>query len=270
MRPASPTLAAGFALAALLAVAAVAAPLIAPHDPISINPSAVFEPPSAMHWAGTDALGRDVFSRILFGARASLAAAVGIVLIGLTGGTVLGLGAATLGGTVDAIVMRVSEIAMALPGLVIALALTAALGPSLINLVVALGVLAIPTYARIVRGEAVAVRAQGYVRAARALGAGAWRVAFTHVGPNLAPILATYASLGLSGALLATSALSFIGLGAQPPTPEWGAMIYDGSQVLLDAWWVGVFPGIGVALAALAFTLIGDGLRDWLDPRGSA
>ena len=270
MRRTSPTLRAGLALALVIALAALAAPLLAPYDPVAIDPAAVFAPPSAAHWAGTDALGRDVLSRILFGARTSLSAALGIVVIGLAGGAVLGLGAASIGGLVDSAVMRASEIAMALPGLVIALALTAALGPSLVNLVIALGLLAIPSYARIMRGEAVAVRALGYVRAARALGAGPWRIAFTHVAPNLAPMLATYASLGLSGALLATSALSFIGLGAQPPTPEWGAMIYDGSQVLLDAWWVGVFPGIAVAFSALAFTLIGDGLRDWLDPRGAA
>lgn len=270
MRGLPATLKTGLGLAAVLTLAAFAAPLLAPYDPVAIDPLAVFSAPSSAHWAGTDALGRDVFSRILFGAQASLSAAFGIVVIGLAGGAVLGLGSATLGGAVDSVVMRASEIAMALPGLVIALALTAALGPSLVNLVLALGLLAVPSYARIIRGEAVALRALGYVRAARALGAGPWRIAFTHVGPNLAPMFATYASLGLSGALLATSALSFIGLGAQPPTPEWGAMIFEGSQVLLDAWWVGVFPGCAVALAALAFTLIGDGLRDWLDPRSAA
>jgi peptide/nickel transport system permease protein len=211
-----------------------------------------------------------MFSRILHGARPSLFAAFGLVTIGLVGGSILGASAAILGGVVETLTMRLTEIVMALPGLVIALVLTAALGPSLVNLVIALGLLSIPFYTRIVRGEVVTLRELGYVRSAQVLGAGTLTLVFRHIAPNLAPILVTYGSLGLSAAILATSALSFIGLGAQPPTAEWGALIYDGSQTLLSEWWIAIFPGLAILMAAIGFTLLGDGLRDWLDPKGAA
>lgn len=259
---------AGASIIGLLLAVALLAPWIAPYDPNAVDPQAVFAPPSAAHWVGADALGRDLFSRILHGARVSLPVAFGIVGIGISGGALIGAAAGMIGGAIDAAIMRMTEIAMALPSLVIALALTAALGPSLSNLVLALGLLSIPFYVRIVRGETVALRSLGYIRSARALGAGPWRLVLGHVAPNLAPILAVYASTGLSGALLSASALSFVGLGAQPPTSEWGALMFEGSQSLLNEWWLAIFPGVAVAISALGFTLLGDGLRDWLDVRG--
>ncbi|MDX2238706.1 MAG: ABC transporter permease [Hyphomonadaceae bacterium] len=261
---------AGAAIVAALGACALLAPWIAPYPPNAVDSGMAFAPPSATHWAGADGLGRDVFSRIVHGARPSLLSAVGIVAIGLGGGALIGALAALIGGATEQIVMRVTEIVMALPGLVIALALTAALGPSLVNLTLALGVLSIPFYVRLVRGETLTLRERGFVKAARAMGAGPLWLAVRHIAPNLAPVLAVYGTMGLSGAVLAASALSFVGLGAQPPMAEWGALIFDGSQTLLTEWWVAVFPGIAVALSALGFNLLGDGLRDWLDPRGDA
>lgn len=266
-RSAPPLLVAGALIVGALTATAVLAPLLAPYDPNAIDPAAVFEPPSAAHWAGTDALGRDVLSRILHGARPSLAVAFGIVGIGVVFGALIGAGSALAGGAVDAFAMRLVEIAMALPGLVIALALTAALGPSLLNLALALGVLSIPYYARIVRGEVLSLREQPYIKAARAMGAGFWRIQFTHILPNVSPVIATFASMGLSGAVLSASALSFVGLGAQPPTAEWGALVFDGREALTSAWWISAFPGLAVLIAALGFNLLGDGLRDFLDPK---
>jgi peptide/nickel transport system permease protein len=260
----------GAGLVTVLALLAALAPWIAPYPPNEINASMAFAPPSAQYWAGADGLGRDVFSRILHGARPSLLAALGIVGIGLGGGAILGAFAALIGGLFEQVLMRLSEIVMALPGLVIALALTAALGPSLVNLTIALGALSIPFYVRIVRGETLTLRERGFVKAARAMGAGPIWVAFRHVAPNLAPVLAVYGTMGLSGAVLAASALSFVGLGAQPPMAEWGALIFEGSQTLLSEWWIAVFPGLAVGVAALGFNLLGDGLRDWLDPRGAS
>ena len=270
MRPPPIIMQVGGGIVAVLALVALLAPWIAPYPPEAVNAGMAFAPPSAEHWAGADGLGRDILSRIIHGARPSLLAAMGIVAIGLGGGAILGSLAALTGGLFEQVIMRLSEIAMALPGLVIALALTAALGPSLVNLTLALGALSIPFYVRIVRGETLTLRERGFVKAARAMGAGPIWIAFRHIAPNLAPVLAVYATMGLSGAVLAASALSFVGLGAQPPMAEWGALIFDGSQVLLSEWWVAVFPGLAVAIAALGFNLLGDGLRDWLDPRSGS
>jgi peptide/nickel transport system permease protein len=270
MKKPPPMLLAGVGVVVTLVAAALFAPLVAPYPPNAVDPSAVFAPPSAQHWGGADGLGRDVLSRVIHGARLSLAVAAGIVGIGIGAGALIGAAAALIGGAVEAIVMRLTEIIMALPGLVIALALTAALGPSLLNLTIALGALSAPFYIRIVRGEVLSLRERGFVKAARMMGAGPLRIAFAHIAPNLAPVLAIYASMGLSAAIVSASALSFVGLGAQPPTPEWGALIYDGSQTLLSEWWIAVVPGAALLFASLGFNLLGDGLRDWLDPKAQA
>jgi peptide/nickel transport system permease protein len=266
----SALLLAGGAVICFLVLAALLADVISPYDPYAIDTARALMPPSVHHWAGTDALGRDVLSRIIHGGRASLAVACGIVAIGLAGGFLIGAASALAGGIVDLLVMRAVEIVMALPGLVIALALTAALGPSLVNLTLAMGLLGIPFYARVVRGEVLSLRQRPYVKASMALGGRFWRIVITHIIPNVAPTLVTLASLSLSGAVLAASALSFVGLGAQPPLAEWGALIFDGRDSLLTEWWIAVFPGIAVFLAALGFNLLGDGLRDWLDPKQAA
>jgi peptide/nickel transport system permease protein len=267
MRRPRPLLILGAMIVSALVLGAVFAPQIAPFDPYEINADMSLSPPSWTHLAGTDALGRDVFSRIVHGSRASLAVAFTIVGIGVIGGALIGSASALAGGMVDAVIMRCVDVIMALPGLVIALALAAALGPSLTNLAVALGVLGIPFYARVVRGEVLSLRERPYVKASLGLGSGFWRIVLTHLLPNVAPVLVTFASMGLSGAVLSASALSFVGLGAQPPLAEWGALIFDGRNSIQTEWWLAVGPGLAVFVAALGFNFLGDGLRDWLDPK---
>jgi peptide/nickel transport system permease protein len=193
--------------------------------------------------------------------------AFSIVLIAAAGGVMLGALSGLLGGFIDSIVMRLVDMAMAMPGLIIALALAAALGPSLVNLAIALGLLGIPFYARLARAETISLKERPFVRAARAMGAGHWHVLARHIVPNLLPTVVIFMSLGLSGALLGASALSFIGLGAQPPLAEWGALVNASRTYMLDEWWYAVFPGAAVAITSLGFTLLGDGLRDALDPK---
>ncbi|WP_374571317.1 ABC transporter permease [Phenylobacterium sp.] len=268
MRSPSPSFWIGAALVGLLVVAAAAAPWLTPYSPVRAAPAAILEAPSPAHWAGTDALGRDVLSRLAFGGRASLAVAFGIAGLSVGAGVVLGGAIGLAGGWVDGVAMRLIDIVLSVPSLVIALALAAALGPSLGNLVVVLGALGAPFYVRLFRGEALLIRERGHVQAARVMGAGFIRLLLAHVLPNLAPLAATFGSTALGGALVAASALSFVGLGAQPPTPEWGAMIYEGRNTIMYEWWCAVLPGLAVATAALGFILMGDALRDWLDPRG--
>jgi peptide/nickel transport system permease protein len=249
---------------------AVAAPWIAPYDPYLIVPSAILEPPSFAHWAGTDEVGRDIFSRILHGTRPSLLVALGIIGIAATFGTLIGAASGLVGGVVDGIVMRIVDTVMALPGLVIALALTAALGPSLVNLTLALGVLGVPFYIRVARGQTLSLRERPYVHAARTIGAKTPYLIIRHIIPHLLPTIVVFASLGLSGALLAASGLSFIGLGAQPPLAEWGALVFAGRNYILSEWWYALLPGLAVMIASLGFNCLGDGLRDLLDPKDVA
>lgn len=253
------------ALASVIAAAALA-PIVSPYAPETIDLVAILQPPSSVHWAGTDELGRDVFSRILHGARPSLMSAALIVLIGALVGTALGAVAGLLGGIVDAIVMRIVDMMLALPGLVVAMALTAALGPSLLNASIALGVLAIPAYTRIARGQALTLREREFVQAARAMGGGTVFIAARHILPNILPPMLVYTSSHLGAAILASSALSFIGLGMQPPHAEWGAMVGAGREYVLSAWWLVTFPGLAVAISAMSANLIGDALRDATDP----
>jgi peptide/nickel transport system permease protein len=253
------------AVLVLLSLAAIAAPWISPYPPDAMDLQAILRPPSSAHWAGTDELGRDIFSRLLHGARPSLLSAVAIVAIGAIIGMAAGCFSGLVGGVVDSVIMRLVDMMLALPGLVIAMALTAALGPSLVIAVIALGILSIPGYVRLARGLALALREREFVQAARAMGAGAIFIARRHIAPNVAPAMMVYASFHFGGALLASSALSFIGLGMQPPHAEWGAMVGGGREYVLAAWWYVTFPGLVVALGALSANILGDALRDLTD-----
>jgi len=248
-----------------LVLLALAATVLSPYPPDAMDFNAILQPPSFSHWAGTDELGRDVLSRILHGARPSLLSACVIVAIGAAAGMILGCLSGVVGGVVDTAIMRIVDVALALPGLVIAMALTAALGPSLFNAVIALGLLGIPGYTRLARGLALSLREREFVQASRSMGAGTWFIVLRHILPNVAPAMLVYASFHFGGALLASSALSFIGLGMQPPHAEWGAMIGAGRDYVLAAWWCVTFPGVAVAIGALSANLLGDALRDAID-----
>lgn len=258
----------GGTLIVLLFAAALLAPALTPFAPNDADPGSILLPPSLAHPAGTDQLGRDEFSRILYGGRASLSVAAGIVVLSVGLGGVAGAALGLLGGWTDLIAMRLVEVAMAIPSLVIALAVAAALGPSLRNLVIVLGLLGAPFYIRLFRTEARALRERPFIQSARVMGASYAALLFRHVIPNLLPLTATFASAALGSALVSASALSFVGLGAQPPTAEWGALIYDGRNTLLYEWWCAVLPGVAIAAAALGFVLLGDGLRRHFDPTG--
>ena len=237
-----PSLVIGGALVALIVLAALLAPWLAP-DPNAIALDQRLLPPSALHWAGTDEVGRDLFVRILWGLRASLTAALAIVVIASVAGTLIGSLSGFVGGLVDTVLMRLMDMAMALPGLVVAMALTAALGACLPNAVLALGLLGIPYYARVSRAEALALANRDFVRASAVM------------------------TLHIGAAILAVAALSFIGLGAQPPASELGMLVGTGRRYILEQWWYSLFPGLVIVLTVLAFNLLGDGLRDRIDPR---
>ncbi len=249
--------------------AAVFAPWVARVDPNAMNLVGVLEAPSLAHWAGTDELGRDLFARLVFGARPSIAAGFGIVLIGSVFGILIGTLSGLLSGWFDVVVMRLTDVVMALPGLVVALALTAALGPSLFNAVISLGILSIPAYVRVARGQALALREREYVLASRASGASTWHLLARHIIPNVMPPVLVFMTFHLGAALLASSALSFIGLGAQPPSPEWGSMVGAGREYVLGQWWYATLPGLVITLTAASFNLLGDALRDAVDPRAA-
>lgn len=261
-------LTAAAALVALgVSLAALLAPWLVAHDPNAMDLRAVLQPPSWSHWAGTDELGRDILSRLVHGARPSVAAALGIVGIGALAGLLIGAFSGLRAGWVDAVIMRLTDVAMALPGLVVALALTAALGPSLTNAVIALGVLSIPAYVRVARGQALSLREREFVLAARAMGASRAHLLWRHVLPGVLPPVVVFMTFHLGSAVLASSALSFIGLGAQPPQPEWGSMVGAGREYVLGHWWVATLPGLVIVATAASFNLLGDALRDVLDPR---
>jgi len=265
----SPLLIVGIVIVTLILAMALLAPWLAHYDPYQVDLKSRLLPPNWQHWAGTDEVGRDLLSRILFGTRASLMVAFGLVSIALVFGTILGALSALLGGKFDLITMRLVEVVMAMPGLVVALALTAALGPSLFNMSIALGCLGIPYYARLSRSQALSLAQRQYVAAARTMGASTYYILRRHMLKNLLSYILVYASMHLSGAILAGSALSFIGLGAQPPTAELGALINTGRGYIIEAWWYPVFPGVVLVLASLSFNLLGDGLRDLFDPKAT-
>ncbi len=260
---------AGLALVALFTAAALLAPAIQPYDPVQPSWTAVRKPPSARHWLGTDELGRDVASRVLAGARASLLVGVVSVAIAFAAGVPVGLLAGYAGGWLDAGLMRVVDAVLAVPALILAIALSAFLGPSLANAMVAIGLAAAPTFARLARGQALAVKVEAYVEAARAIGAPPWRIVARHLFPNALPPLLVQATLSIASAVIAEAALSYLGLGRQPPSPSWGSMLRDAIGFLGDAPWMAVYPGLAMSLTVLGFNLLGDGLGDALDPRRS-
>lgn len=258
----------GALIVVILLFTALAAPLIAPYDPVHDGSlKERLQPPSSKHWLGTDKLGRDIFSRIVYGARISVEVGVISVGIALIVGTLMGALGGYYGGWLDSILMRIVDIMLAFPSVLLAIAIMAVLGPSLENAMVAIGLVNVPSFARVVRSTVLAVKATEYIEAAKAIGARDARIIFRHILPNcIAPIIVT-ATLGIGTAILDAAGLSFLGLGAQPPTPEWGAMLADTRDLLLKAPWVAIFPGIAIMLNVLGFNLLGDGLRDALDPR---
>jgi peptide/nickel transport system permease protein len=258
----------GVILVGLALAAALAGPWLVPHDPAAQTLALRLEGPQPGHPLGLDELGRDVLARLLAGARISLL--VGLVVVGVSASVGLAVGAVAgyAGGAVDDVVSRVMDTLLAFPGILLAIALVAVLGPSLTNVVIALTAIGWVGYARLVRGQVLKARELDYVHAARALGAGAVRILARHVVPGALPALLVQATLGMAGAILAEAALSFLGLGVQPPTPSWGTMIDGGRAHLIDAPHLTVFPGAAIALVVLGFNFLGDGLRDRLDPRG--
>ena len=262
-----PAALAGAVVIALFVLIAVAAPLIAPYDPTATSWTAIRKAPSVAHWMGTDENGRDVLSRIIFGARASLLAGVISVLIAAGIGVPVGLLAGFMGGWVDGVVGRIVDAMLACPFLILAIALAAFLGPDLINAMIAIGVTAAPIFVRVARGATIDAATNEYVEAARALGNPPWRVAVRHVAPNIVPPVLVQATLAIATAIIAEASLSFLGLGQQPPAPSWGSMLNSAQRFLTQAPWLAIFPGAAIFLAVLAFNLVGDGLRDALDPR---
>jgi ABC-type dipeptide/oligopeptide/nickel transport system permease subunit len=255
----------GLAVIGAWAVIAIFAPLIAPYNPLA-QQFTILAPPSAAHWFGTDELGRDVFSRVLYGARITLPLGVILVVTAMIIGSLLGGVAGYFGGWTDNALMRLADLVFAFPGIILALAIAAALGPQLRNAVIAVIVVSWPSYSRLVRSLVLSARSAQYVVASRLLGASGPRILFTDIRPNAAGPVLVLAALDIGNAVLLLSGLSFLGLGAQPPTAEWGAMVAEGTLNFND-WWVGLFPGLAILTVVLAFNFVGDALRDQLDPR---
>lgn len=263
----SPLTLAGLAIiVAVLAVMALA-PVISPYDPNALDLRSRLAAPSAAHWLGTDQVGRDLLSRIIWGARVSVTVGVAIVFISMSIGTVIGAFSGLVGGRTDVAIMRLMDVLLSFPSFVMAMALAAALGPDLVNAMLAIAVVRIPFYVRLARGQALSLRERPYVKAATTFGASRLQIVRRHIVPNaLAPII-VQSTLDIGSNILLAAALSFIGLGAQQPTAEWGAMVSDGRNFLLDQWWYPTFPGFAILITAVGFNLLGDGLRDIFDPR---
>jgi peptide/nickel transport system permease protein len=257
----------GLAVLVTFVLLALAAPWVAPYDPIAQSWLTVRKAPSALHWFGTDEVGRDILTRVVFGARASLMAGVISITIALTVGVPLGLVAGYLGGFLDALISRLTDAMLACPFLILAIALAAFLGPSLTNAMIAIGITATPIFVRLTRGQVMAVKVEDYVEAARAVGNPRWRVALVHILPNILPALLVQATLSIAAAIIAEAALSFLGLGQQPPAPSWGSMLNAAQRFLVNAPWMASWPGLAIFVTVLSFNLLGDGLRDALDPR---
>lgn len=259
----------GLIILIILVLLAVFADVIANYDNVVIKQNLAhrLQGPSAAHWLGTDEFGRDIFARLVHGTRVSLQ--VGIVAVGISIviGGILGAVAGYYGGKLDNTIMRIMDIFLAVPSILLAIAIVSALGPSIINLMLAISISSVPSYARIVRASVLSIRDQEFIEAAKAIGANNTRIIFRHIIPNsLAPVI-VQATLGVASAILSTAGLSFIGLGIQPPAPEWGSMLSGGRQYLRYAWWVTTFPGVAIMITILSLNLLGDGLRDALDPR---
>ncbi len=257
----------GLLILAALAAMAAAAPWLSGRDPIRTAPREALQPPGARFVFGSDQFGRDVASRVLHGARVSLLVGVISVSIAVGLGAPLGLVSGYYGGRLDALIMRVMDVMLAFPGILLALAIVSVLSPGLGNVMIAVGLSAVPGYARLVRATVLSAREHLYVEAARALGGRDGGILVRDILPNVVAPLIVTATLGLGGAILSAAALSFLGLGSQPPQPEWGRMLSEGRDYLREAWWISTFPGLGILLTVLAMNLVGDGLRDVLDPR---
>ncbi len=260
----------GLVLVLALVVLAVLAPWIAPHPPTVGDLAQRLQPPSATHWFGTDDQGRDIFSRLLHGSRITLFVVVLVAVLAAPIGLLVGTAAGYAGGWVDALLMRITDIFLAFPRLILALAFVAALGPGIENAVIAIAITSWPPYARIARAETLTLRQADYIQAVRLLGAGPVRVVLRHVMPMCVPSVIVRVTLDMAGIILTAAGLGFLGLGAQPPMPEWGAMIAAGRAYVLDQWWVAAVPGAAIFIVSLAFNLLGDGLRDALDPRAAS
>jgi peptide/nickel transport system permease protein len=257
----------GLVVIATFTALALFASLIVPYDPIATSWTAVRKPPSALHWFGTDDLGRDIFARVIYGARASLTAGAISVGIALGIGVPFGLLSGYRGGFIDALISRITDAMLACPFLILAIALAAFLGPSLGNAMIAIGVSRMPVFVRLTRGQVMSVKVEDYVEAARAMGNPRWRIALFHILPNIMPALLVQATLSIAAAIIAEAALSFLGLGQQPPAPSWGSMLNAAQRFLTNAPWMALWPGLAIFLVVLSFNLVGDGLRDALDPR---
>jgi peptide/nickel transport system permease protein len=256
----------GLLVIALFVLLALCAPLVAPYDPTAQSWTSVRKAPSLAHWFGTDDVGRDVLSRVIYGARASLAAGCISIALALAIGVPLGLIAGYAGGLADALLSRMTDAMLAIPFLILAIALAAFLGPSLGNAMIAIGITTTPIFVRLTRGQVMAVKVEDFVEAARAVGNPRWRIALVHILPNILPALLVQATLSVAAAIIAEAALSFLGLGQQPPAPSWGSMLNSAQRFLVSAPWMAVWPGVAIFLTVLSFNLVGDGLRDALDP----
>lgn len=257
----------GFLFIALILVVAVFAKWIVPYDPYAMNSTSSLASPNAQHWFGTDQFGRDIFSRILYGAQISLK--VGIIAVGfsLFFGTMIGIVAGYFGGKIDQILSRITDVLFAFPDILLALVIMAILGPSLTNLMIAIGIVYTPIFARIARGAVLNIRDSLYIEAARSMGVSSFQIMIRHILPNsLAPLI-VQVTLSFAFAILAEAALSFLGLGVSPDTPSWGIMLSEAKDWMEISWWTAIFPGIAITLAVLSFNIMGDGLRDALDPR---
>jgi len=251
----------------LLLLVVTLAPVIAPANPTEMDYDHLLEPPGKAYLFGTDDLGRDILSRVLWGGRESLRVALLALIVTAIGGIVVGLVSGYFGGWIDSLIMRLVDVLLAFPSILLVLSIVAALGPNLSTVLIALGVSAIPGVSRFVRGTVLATKNCEYITAAQVLGATHSYIMFTQILPNIMAPLIIYSTLGLGSFIMATAGLSYIGLGAQPPSPEWGAMLSHGRDYMRDAWWMSVFPGLAIFLAVLFINLLGDGLRDALDPK---
>lgn len=257
----------GLAIFLLMLVVSALAPLLSPYDPNATNTSALVKPPSASHWMGTDELGRDVFSRIIYGTRISLVVGVIAVAIAMAMGSLFGLIAGYWRGTADNVIMSVMDAVWAFPTLILALAITAALGPSLTNVMIAIGLVFTPGFARLVRGMVLSVREREYVESARAIGLNDWEIIGRYIWPNITSTMIVQASLNAAQAIIAEASMSFLGLGIQPPAASWGSMLKAGYPYLELAPWLSIFPGLAILVTVLGLNFLGDGLRDALDVR---
>lgn len=256
----------GIGVLILFVLVGIFAPWLAPMDPLEIS-SNRRGAPSMDNWLGTDEVGRDILSRVIYGSRVSLRVGLVAISIALGFGSILGMIAGYAGGWIDTIIMRLTDIMLAFPGILLAIAVVAVLGPSLFNVMIAVGIESIPAYIRTARGSTLSVKEMEYVTAARTSGSTTVRIILRQIMPNVAGPLIVLSTIGIAGSILSAAGLSYLGLGAQPPTPEWGAMLSSARAFVRDAWWIATFPGIAIMVVVLALNLVGDGLRDILDPR---